>query len=321
MKRSRMRAAAISWMIAGGMLCGGFTVLGAHPATADAGGVHNNDPDLGASAPATGGPRSRNAGSPPRQPSRTRESIPTPAAGERPGGQAHARTAADVPSGPGESEFLLPWLELLYPWPFPWPPCTVADHCVGLPAPSDGSVQTAPPPQSPAGDYDGVRGLPPLSPAFPGHPTQPGDPGIVNADGGAIVSIGSDPSPLHLPPIIGGSTVFGGGAAVEAPVRGPAGTSASTTGTGPRDIARSGEGSSRERLPGAAGSGNSEVPASFRVGYPQYLREAKIGEVAVFALPGVLGILALTALGGFVGYRQAKASHVGRAARTARFLR
>ena len=317
MKRSRMRAAAISWMIAGGTLCGGFTVLGAPSATADTGGVQNGD--SGTSAPATGGPRGRDAGRPPHQPSRARESTSVPDAVGSSAGQAGSRTAAD---GPGEAaEFELhPWSEILYPWPVPRPPGTVADHCHRLPTPSDRTVQSAPPPQAPAGDYDGVRGIPPLSPAFPGHPNQPGDPGIVDADGGAVISVGSNPSPLHIPPLIGGPTAFGG-AAVEAPVRGPAGTPASSTGTGPRDIARSGEGSGRERLPGAAGSGTSEVPASFRVGYPQYLREAKVGEVAVFALPGVLGILALTALGGVVGYRQAKAGRVVRAAGTARFLR
>ena len=77
----------------------------------------------------------------------------------------------------------------------------------------------------------------------------------------------------------------------------------------------------RERLPTGSGSSASQVPESFRLGYPSYLREAKIGEVAVFALPGIAGILALTALGGFLGYRQAKASHVVRATGTERFLR
>ena len=56
------------------------------------------------------------------------------------------------------------------------------------------------------------------------------------------------------------------------------------------------------------------------MGYPQYLREAKTGEVAALALPGVFGLLALTALGGIVGYRQARAGHLVRAAGTARFL-
>jgi hypothetical protein len=56
------------------------------------------------------------------------------------------------------------------------------------------------------------------------------------------------------------------------------------------------------------------------VGYPEYLRKAKTGEVAVLAVPGVVGLLALTVLGGVVGYRQARAGHLVRVAGTARFL-
>jgi hypothetical protein len=56
------------------------------------------------------------------------------------------------------------------------------------------------------------------------------------------------------------------------------------------------------------------------VGYPEYLREAKTGEVAALAVPGVVGLLVLTALGGVVGYRQARAGHLVHAAGTARFL-
>lgn len=320
MKRSRTRAAAISWMIAGGLLCGAFTALGTPSATADSSGSHNADADPGVTSPTTGGPQSRDTGKPTRQPTRIRESMPTPDGTGATSRRADTRVAADTPIGPDDIPLPLPW-PFDVPFPFPWPPCAVTDHCVALPAPSDGSVQSAPPPQSPAGDYDGVRGLPPLSPAFPGHPTQPGEPGIVNADGGAVVSVSSGTSPLHLPPIMGGPTAFGGAAIEAPPVRVPSSGPASNTGTGPRDIARSGEASSRERLPGAAGSSTAEVPASFRVGYPEYLREAKVGEVAVFALPGIIGILALTTLGGFVGYRQARASHIGRAAGTSRFLR
>lgn len=47
---------------------------------------------------------------------------------------------------------------------------------------------------------------------------------------------------------------------------------------------------------------------------------ANLGQIAALALPGLVGIAALTALGGFVGYRQAKAGYVLRAAGTARFL-
>jgi len=62
------------------------------------------------------------------------------------------------------------------------------------------------------------------------------------------------------------------------------------------------------------------MPDSYRAGYPQYLRSAKLADIAGIALPGVAGIVALTAIGGLVGYRQAKAGHIIRAAGTVRFL-
>ncbi|MET0476083.1 MAG: hypothetical protein ABW001_15735 [Mycobacterium sp.] len=42
-----------------------------------------------------------------------------------------------------------------------------------------------------------------------------------------------------------------------------------------------------------------------REGYPQYLRSARLGQVATVALPGLAGLIALTAGGGVIGYRQA----------------
>jgi hypothetical protein len=44
---------------------------------------------------------------------------------------------------------------------------------------------------------------------------------------------------------------------------------------------------------------------AYRQGFPQYLRTARIGELATVALPGIAGLLALTASGGVIGYRQA----------------
>lgn len=54
---------------------------------------------------------------------------------------------------------------------------------------------------------------------------------------------------------------------------------------------------------------------------PDRLQQTNLGNIAATALPGLAGIAALTALGGFLGYRQAKAGYVLRAAGTARFLR
>jgi hypothetical protein len=62
------------------------------------------------------------------------------------------------------------------------------------------------------------------------------------------------------------------------------------------------------------------VPASFRVGYGEYLRTAGVGQIAAVAVPGTAGILMLTGLGGLVGYRQAKAGRVPRTESIARFM-
>ncbi|MET0701757.1 MAG: hypothetical protein ABWY93_19065, partial [Mycobacterium sp.] len=74
-----------------------------------------------------------------------------------------------------------------------------------------------------------------------------------------------------------------------------------------------------EKVPEAPAS-QSPLAETFRAGYPEYLRSARMGEVAGLAVPGIAGILVLTAAGGLVGYRQAKAGLTVRAAGTARFL-
>lgn len=53
---------------------------------------------------------------------------------------------------------------------------------------------------------------------------------------------------------------------------------------------------------------------------PPGMPSANLGQIAALALPGLAGIAALTALGGFLGYRQAKAGYVLRAAGPGRFL-
>ncbi len=62
-------------------------------------------------------------------------------------------------------------------------------------------------------------------------------------------------------------------------------------------------------------------PESNRAGYPTYLRDADLAEVAAVAVPGLVGIFGLTAIGGYLGFRQARAGYILRAAGTARFLR
>jgi hypothetical protein len=58
---------------------------------------------------------------------------------------------------------------------------------------------------------------------------------------------------------------------------------------------------------------------AYRQGFPQYLRTARVGELAIVALPGVAGLLAITASGGAIGFRQANSGRYLRS-EAARFL-
>jgi hypothetical protein len=73
-------------------------------------------------------------------------------------------------------------------------------------------------------------------------------------------------------------------------------------------------------LPANAGSNMDVPPASYRIGYTDYLRNAGLSQVAALAVPGVAGMLVLTGAGGLVGYRQAKAGHAVHTNGTARFV-
>ncbi len=62
------------------------------------------------------------------------------------------------------------------------------------------------------------------------------------------------------------------------------------------------------------------APPARGLGYPVELPGADLGHVAALALPGLAAIAGMTALGGMLGYRQAKAGYVLRAAGAGRFL-
>ncbi|GAT14302.1 putative uncharacterized protein [Mycolicibacterium thermoresistibile] len=57
-----------------------------------------------------------------------------------------------------------------------------------------------------------------------------------------------------------------------------------------------------------------------RLGYPQYLRSARSGEIAAVALPGVAGLVLMTVGGAIIGYRQASAERMVRVNAAQRFL-
>jgi hypothetical protein len=57
-----------------------------------------------------------------------------------------------------------------------------------------------------------------------------------------------------------------------------------------------------------------------QAGYPRYLRNPTVGELAAIALPGVAGLMFLTFSGGVVGYRQANSARFIRTSAAQRFL-
>ena len=341
MNRSSVRAAAISWMIAGGVFYGGAGTLAVVPAAAEPGTVHNGPTTADTEDGEAGNGQGANdvGGHRDRRPGGRRGSLPAPgdtaAPGDdsgqsqgarRPGAHRYPRAnqlpgppsqpgdnvtdpASEVPGFPEDPD---------YPnWPWPWPPCHDPGSggnggSVGSPAPSVGIAR---PPQSAGGGSGGGIGFPPVTvPKVPGVPSEP-TPVSAGGEQAPPVPTG-EPATLEMPPVIGLPPVF------EAPLRpvgGPNSSAPAESGPGRANPVKE-PATGRERLPASAGSG-TEAPPSFRVGYPEYLREAKIGEVAALALPGFAGLLALTALGGVFGYRQAKAGHGVRAAGTARFLR
>jgi hypothetical protein len=56
------------------------------------------------------------------------------------------------------------------------------------------------------------------------------------------------------------------------------------------------------------------------LGYSDDLRGADLAKVVSMALPGLAAMAGMTAIGGVVGYRQARAGYLLRAAGVGRFL-
>lgn len=331
MNRSPMRATAISWVIACGLLCGGVGVLAASSAAASPGTTGSTDGGHGAHRGSDGnrpsggrrdGGRRHNG---PHKPSSGGGTAGTamPDRGVAGGGRRAAEPVGEIPGGswhPGDDGVHSGWPCLPFP-PFPpivlpplpplpplhWPRAAIGD---GVAVARPPSLRIAPPPQAAGGGSGGLIGTLPRTVPPPGEPGQPGEPPVVSAENGTVGPAGLEPPAIQMPPLIGLPP------ALEAPLR-PVGPSAEA---GPRGGPGRESPATRERPPATSTGAGTEVPPSTRVGYPEYLRDAKIGEVAALALPGFAGLLALTGLGGFLGYRQAKAGHVVRAAGTTRFM-
>ncbi|MDZ4235463.1 MAG: hypothetical protein U1C73_17275, partial [Dietzia sp.] len=124
---------------------------------------------------------------------------------------------------------------------------------------------------------------------------------------------GSSGAPVSVPVVVMAPTGLG-------PGPGPSGG-----GAGPSLPAAPRQGAAeaprvREPLPATPGSSVAPPASSYRVGYGEYLRTAGIAQIAVLAVPGLLGILVLTGAGGLVGYRQAKAGHAVRTGSIGRYM-
>lgn len=328
--RSPMRATAISWVIACGLLCGGAGVLVAAPSAASPGTAGSNDGGHGAHRGSDGnGPSGgrRNGGrghnGPHKPPGGGTAGAGAPDRGVAGPGRRPAQPAGEIAavSGyPGDAGVHPGWPCLPFPHfppivlpplpPFPplhWPRAAIGD---GVAVARPPALRIAPPPRAAGGGSGGLIGTLPRTVPPPGEPGEPGEPPVVSAEHGTVGPAGLEPAPVQMPPLIGLPPTL------EAPLR-PAGPN---TEAGPRGGPGRESPATRERPPATSTGAGTEVPPSTRVGYPEYLRDAKIGEVAALALPGFAGLLALTGLGGFLGYRQAKAGHVVRAAGTTRFM-
>jgi hypothetical protein len=170
---------------------------------------------------------------------------------------------------------------------------------VGLPAPGGGGGAV---PQAPGGG----GALPPemqLPPAASEPPAISSVPDV----GAAPVELPIPP--ITLPVIIAPPAGLGAGGA-------PAGPALPAA---PRAVSAEPP-AGREPLPANAGSNAAVPPATYRIGYADYLRNAGLSQVAALAVPGVAGMLVLTGAGGLVGYRQAKAGRAVHTSATARFV-
>ncbi|MGB3355735.1 MAG: hypothetical protein WBB00_23650 [Mycobacterium sp.] len=195
-----------------------------------------------------------------------------------------------------------------WPWPWPWPqPDTDPPH-----SGSDGGYPGRPPVELPFP-------VPPvgLPPEFPPPVGEPIEPEIVDTVPGVGVAGGFSGAPVSVPVLVVAPTGLGPGPTGLG--AGPAGGGGSSLPAAPR------QGPAepprvREPQPATVGGAATLPASSFRVGYGEYLRSAGMAQIAVLAVPGLLGILVLTGAGGFVGYRQAKAGHAVRHSGVGRYM-
>jgi hypothetical protein len=198
------------------------------------------------------------------------------------------------------------------------PPLTLFYTTVEIPVPIFGEVPAAAQPQP--------QPTPAPGPAFR---TQEEAPPVADSGGGGVdplsVGVAAEPPVLRAPMVI---------APLPIPLRPappPAAPLGTAAGASPTPVVAA-DVAAGARVPLIRGSVQpSAGPASYtlmpmsgqatRLGYPRTLRNPTAGELAVLALPGVVGLLVLTFSGGFIGYRQANSARFIRSQAAARFLR
>lgn len=315
---SRVRIATATCLVASGLLVGGAgaTIAIAEPTRDDATAAQESEPDT-----LDGQSRDEQDDVKPRQPGDKgeggigREEPDDPEKTEEPGAGEPTRTPTpgptqteppptsepehpEEPEQPGSCEDKSDDCEPGWPWwPWPWPPGDGAESGGGdraaAEAPS-GRPDLPPAMQLPA------ELLPRIEPDDPIEPV------------GAVPGVGAAPglplAPITLPVVVAPTAGLGGGAAAEAAPLPRAPQLADA------------EPPAAVEAPAATGLSNASGPAtSYRAGYTDYLRTARMTQVVALAAPGLAGMLVLTGVGGLVGYRQAKAGHAVRTGGIARF--
>ena len=175
---------------------------------------------------------------------------------------------------------------------------------------------------------DSVIGIPPMVPSVMQRPVVERPP-VAALNPSALEAIPAVVAPVDAAPTVAAPAavapaVLAPGAVLPAPFS----ASPPRPGAAPRGPAASAPGAlprSTPSPPAARPAEPPEAPAEsadlLRLGYPDELRTADLGEVASLALPGLAALVGMTALGGAFGYRQAKAGYMLRAAGAGRFLR
>jgi len=286
--RSRRRTTVVSGMIAAGVLSGGVGMVATAPAAADPAGSGSAHATDGSTTGERGDGNIRRQ----RRPAET-----------APATSPDRGSAGRVPIPAGSAE--VPHVRWPCPWPWPWP----IIRPVVPPEPGSGRGNSgfiAIPPAAAAPQVPVPMPIPTVSvgvePELPDGDLVPAESPVA-----APLGVAVPPRPPAPAPFVPGLRAAAPPSARSAPVPAtPFSATVLPARVAPDPLPR----------PGPV----SEPPESVRLGYPAELRDADFAKVAALALPGLAAIIGMTAFGGVVGYRQAKAGYLVRAAGAGRFL-